>query len=186
MRLELMRMIKNLTSFVAVLSLLCSSGCLFESNIDANGAGTMVHTTYVKPDSNLDDLKKQMTSSHVEVTEAKMVGDSNATFQLKFADITKLSTATLFKNAKITRTVDADKGTTSINTTIKHAKTSKIPDTIKALYGDQVKFVTTVPGEITETNAKSKEGKTATWVFTMDEFYGVLEVPLNLTYKNPS
>jgi hypothetical protein len=180
-----MSMIKNLTSIAAFLSLLFTSGCLFESNIDAKGGGTMIMTTYVKPDSKLDDTKKQMTSNHVEVTEAKMVGDSNATFHLKFEDVTKLSTATFFKNATITRTVDAEKGTTSINATIKHGKTSKIPDTIKQLYGDQVKFVTTVPGEITETNAKSKEGKTATWVFTMDEFYGVLEVPLNLTYKNP-
>jgi hypothetical protein len=49
-----------------------------------------------------------------------------------------------------------------------------------------VKIVTTVPGEITETNATSKEGNTATWVFTLDEFYDVLEVPLSLTYKNPS
>jgi preprotein translocase subunit SecF len=179
-------MIKNLTSVAALLSLLFASGCLFESNIDANGGGTMQVSTYVAKDTKLESIKKQMTSADVEVTEAKMAADNNATFKLEFKDITKLSTTKFFAGAKTTRTVDSAKGTTSINTLIKHEKKQKVPDAFKKLYNDQVKIVTTVPGEITETNATSKEGRTATWVFTLDEFYDVLEVPLNLTYKNPS
>jgi hypothetical protein len=179
-------MLRHLISAATVLSLLFTSGCLIESHIDTSGGGTLTLTHQMKENSKLNRSKQQLKSAYVEVTDAKQTGDGKATFNLKVKDFTKLSTAKFFKQAQITRTVDAEKGTTTINTRVKNEKPNKMPDPIKKFYGDEVKIVTTVPGEITATNATSKDGKTATWVFTMDEFYAVPEVLLNLTYKNPS
>jgi outer membrane murein-binding lipoprotein Lpp len=180
------KMLRHFASAAAVLSLLCTSGCLIESNIDANGGAVVTLSYKLKKDAKLDDLKKQMESADVEVTEAKQADDGTATFKMKLKDITKLSTTKFFKRANIKRTVDAAKGTTTITTNLKNKKPTKISDAIKKFYGDEVKIVTTVPGEIAETNAKSKDGKTATWAYTMDEFFTAPEVSLNLTYKNPS
>jgi len=178
-------MFKNLRSVAALLSLFFASGCLFESTIDASGGATMQVSYKLKKDIKLDGVPKDMKSDAVEGIEATQAPDGMGTFRLKVKDITKLSTAKYFRTAETTRTVDAEKGTTTIKTRIKH-KAKKVPDNLKAYFGDQVKFVTTVPGEITETNATSKDGKTATWVFTMDEFFGATEVPLDITYKTPS
>lgn len=178
-------MLRHLASAAIVLTLLGTSGCLIESNIDANGGATLTVTQRLKENAKLKDSTRQMKSNAVEVTDAKKEGDKGI-FHLKVKDITKLSTAKYFERAHVTRTVDAEKKTTTISTKFKNEKPKKVPDVIKEFYGNQVKIVATVPGEIIETNAKSKDGKTATWVFTMDEFYAVPEVDMTVTFKNPS
>ena len=179
-------MFKNVSSGAAILTLLLTSGCLIESTIDANGGGTMLVSYKLKDDAEAKTVPANMTSAYIEGIDAKKDADGIGHFRLKVKDFRKLSTAKFFSDAEVTRTVDAEKGTTTIQAKIKREKPKTIPDAAKKLLGDQVKFVTTVPGEITETNATSKEAKTATWVFTMDEFFGKTEVPLTLTYKNPS
>ena len=178
-------MLRHLASVVAALTLLMSaSGCLIETNLDADGGGMVTATYQLKKGANVKDLKPQMQSPDVEVTDAKITDDSKGVFDLKVKDITKLSTAKFFNRSHITRTVDKEKGTTTVVAKVKNDKPKKVPDAIKKFYNDKVKIVTTAPGEITETNAKSKDGKTATWEYTMDEFFNVPEVEMKLTYKN--
>jgi hypothetical protein len=178
-------MCKYLRSGAAVLSLLFASGCLIESTIDANGGATMEVSHRVKKDFDVSGQANKKLSEYVEVTKVWRDDDGIGHTLLKVKDITKVSTAKMFRDAVVTRTVDAEKGTTTILVKVKRDKAANVPDEVKKYFGDQVKFVTTVPGETTETNATSKDGKTATWVFTMDEFYATTEVSLNLTYKNP-
>ncbi len=161
-----------------------SSGCLLETTLDAKGGGVMTVTYRAKKDVKLEQEKKRMESAAVKVTSAETVGDSGQVrFKLAFADVTKLPTAPFFQGATVTRSDGSKKGTKVVTAKIVHPKPTKIGEAGVQYFGNEVKFVVTFPGEIVESNAKTKEGKTATWVYGMSEFHEMPEVLLTATYK---
>ena len=114
---------------------------------------------------------------------AEMIDDGQMRFKLSFADITKLPTARLFKDATVTRSDGTEKGTKVVTAKVVHPKPFEIPEATAKQLGNEVKFVVTFPGEIVESNARTTEGKTATWVYGLSEFHEMAEVPLTATYR---
>jgi hypothetical protein len=178
-------MIRFLVRFAVAAGIVCTAGgCLVESTIDAKGGGTMVFTDRLGENSTVEQGKQALRSEHVEVTNAVEKGDRWVVYDLKFADVTKLSTSSRFKAWKFTRTEDKATGTTTLVGTMKNPKASNLPPYVVNYFNDEVKISVTAPGEIVKSNAKKKEGKIATWEYTINEFIGVKELTLDLVYKS--
>lgn len=177
-------MLKRLIPVASVLSLMIlTSGCLVESKIDAKGGGTM-HLKYrIAKNAKLDPIKAQMTSPDVTVEKSDIDDQGYVTFDLKFADITKIGSANFFKKTAIKHVDGPDKGTKTLSATITNTNPGKIPDNLLEFYGREVKVEVTLPGEVVKTNATTHKGATATWTIPMNDFLSAKEVPLTATYK---
>lgn len=164
-------------------ALLLLSGCLFNTTVDAKGGGTM-HLRYrVGPDTKLETLKAQMQSADVQIEKLDLDKQNWVTADLKFADITKLSTTSFFKQTAITLADGPEKGTKTLSAVWKNAKPGKLADSLVEYYGREVTIEVTLPGEVVKTNAASHKGATAKWTIPMNDFMSAKEVPLSATYK---
>jgi hypothetical protein len=173
-------------SSLAVLALsVALGGCLLDATIDAKGGGEMTVAYKVPKTGKLDDVKKQMEGPNSKVTSADLNDQGIATIKLKFDDVTKLSTAKFFKNATTTVTEDKAKGTKTIATRIVNKTPAKLPDKVLEFYGNQWELTVTLPGEVVESNATTKDGNKVTWKKTLQEYSSTPEITLTVTYKVP-
>jgi len=164
-------------------ALLLLSGCLFETTVDAKGGGT-THIRYrVQPNAKLEALKVQMQSPDVTIEKADLDQQGWATFDLKFADVTKLSTIGFFKQTTFKHEDGPDKGTKTLSAVVHNVKPGKIADSLVEYYGREVTIEVTLPGEVVKTNATSHKGEKATWTIPLNDFLSAKEVPLSATYK---
>jgi hypothetical protein len=158
-------------------------GCLYETNLNAKGGGTITVTRRLNDKKDLAKLEPQMKSSAVKLTSAKLSDDGKSgVYAMAFDDITKLSTVAFFKNVAITRSSEKEKGTVTITAKYKNSKPGPLPDKIVQFYSNEAKLVATFPGPVTESNGKVS-GNTVTWSWEINEFYKQPEVVLKATYK---
>src|SRR5262245_34806224 len=147
-------MMRRCLSHIAVSLLVCCtlSGCLIGGTLDKDGGGTVSVRMRLMSVNQFADVKKQMQSSDVTLTNATLDDDKWATFNLKFADVTKLSTIKLFNRTKFALTND-DGGTKTL--TVTHANTSPalLTKDMSDYFGDKLTLVMHLPGDVVKSNA---------------------------------
>jgi hypothetical protein len=161
--------------FVAMLPVL--AGCLVETTIDATGAGTMTLTYRLATEAQFEPSKKRFQSADVTLVSASVTKEKYATYNLKFNDVTKISTVQHFQNAVFTLKDNGD-GTKTFGVRFKNKNPSRLPDEMVAYLGAEVKFVLNTPGEITASNAAEKSGSKAVWAMP--------DIALDATFKAPA
>lgn len=161
------------------------AGCLMDGTLDKDGGGTLTIKLRLMSVDQLADTKKQMQSPQVELVSATLDDDKWATFNLKFADVTKLSTTQFLNRATFTL-ADDEGGTKTLN--IKYVNISRAPLTkeMADYFGNQVNFIIHLPGEVVKTNATQKDGNTAKWTYPAIELGQKPEYTLSVTYKRPA
>lgn len=161
------------------------AGCLMDGTLDKNGGGTVTIKLRLMSVDQLADAKKQMQSPQVELVSSTLDDDKWATFNLKFGDVTKLSTTQFFSRATFTLVPD-EGGTTTLN--IKYVNNNRAPLTkeMADYFGNQVSFTIHLPGEVVKTNATEKDRSSAKWIYTGTELGQKAELTLTVTYKRPA
>ena len=158
------------------------TGCIFDATIDAKGAGTMTIKYRLAGEAQFDSVRKLMESPEVTVTEASIDKDNWGTFQLKFADVTKLSTAKFFKGTTITL-ADAGDGTKTLAAKIVNKNPGKLSDPLVEFYGKEMRVSLTLPGEVVKSNATTTKDTTVTWSWPLNDFCNAPETALSATFK---
>ena len=124
---------------VLLLAMTMLSACLIEGTLDKNGGGTMKVRHRLASKEQFEMAKKRLESADVTVTSASIDEEKWATFEIKFADVTKLSTTNFFEHTKFTL-ADGQGGTKTL--TVKYANPShaKLPPDMLAYFGNSVKI----------------------------------------------
>jgi LppM domain len=172
-----------LTAMIALPLSVSLAGCLFEAKINAQGGGTGTVTQSLNKKDALPKLEAQLKSSSVKVQSSKLSSDGKlGIVTVAFDDIAALHTTEYFKLVTFSRKDGKEKGTKTITAKYENPKPGPVPDSIAKVFGNEIKVVTTFPGEVTETNGE-KNGDTVTWKWGISEFYQKKEVTLTATYK---
>lgn len=172
---------------IATLLVVCFTlaGCLIDGTLEKDGGGTLTVKLRLMSVDQLPDAKKQMQSPQVELLSATLDDEKWATFNLKFADVTKLSTTQFFNRATFTLT-DDEGGTKTLG--IKCVNTNRAP-LIKEMadyFGNQVTYIIHLPGEVVKSNAMQTDGKTVKWNYTSTELGEKPAYTLSVTFKRPA
>lgn len=179
-------MLRRVVPFATLLvAMLLTSGCLIETTLNANGAGTMKVSYRVGKDGTLETERKKMESEHVSVTNATIDEEKRVSFELKFEDTTKLSSAKFFDNVTFTLADDAE-GARVLTARLVNKKPITLPEEQLDYFGETAKISVTLPGEIVKSNASATQGTTATWLVPMNDMLGEAEVPFTVTFKKPA
>jgi len=163
-------------------ALLPLAGCLIDGAIDAKGAGTATIKYRLTNEAQLDAMKKRFESPAVTCTSATIDKDKNATFDIKFDDVTKLST-TQFFGATTIALADGDGGTRVLTIKYANKSPSKLPDEMVTYFGKDFQVTIKLPGDVVKTNATESKGPTATWKWGLNDFLALAETELNATFK---
>jgi hypothetical protein len=168
---------------VAAVALL-AGGCRIELTLNDSGGGTGAIAYHIQKEWELEGQKKNLESASVKVTNASVDADKLASFTLAFDDITKLSTTQFFKSVTITRMVES--GVVKLAAAITPINPVKLPDQGVNYFGPEVTISIIAPGDIVDSNATSTDGKTAKWVFPINDVLTAKNLPLKLSYKQGS
>lgn len=160
------------------------SGCLFETTLDAKGAGTVKAHYKLGKDQTLEQQKKNFTSSNMTVTKASVSKDNMVDIEAAFKDVTKLSSAAIFKGVTLAVTKDEKAGTTTLNAKQVNRNAAKLPDAVVEYFGNEFTLSLTLPGEVVKSNGEAK-GSTVTWKMPLTKIIGDKEVPFEVTWKTP-
>jgi hypothetical protein len=133
----------------------------------------------------MSDAKKQLQSPQVELVSATLDDDKWATFNVKFADVTKLSTTQFFNRATFTL-ADDEGGTKTLNVKFVNSNRAPLTKEMADYFGNQVTYIIHLPGAVVKTNASQKDGNTVKWNFTSVELGEKAEYTLSATYKRPA
>src|SRR5262249_20993152 len=85
-------MLRRLSRALVLPLMIVISGCLVESTVDSKGGAVLKVQYRLTNENQLDAVKKQMQSPEVTLVDASVDKDKFATFNIKVADVTKLST----------------------------------------------------------------------------------------------
>jgi hypothetical protein len=172
---------------VATLLVLCVAlaGCLVDGTLDKDGGGTLTVKLRLMSVDQLADVKQQLQSPQVELLKAILDDDKWATFDLKFADATKLPTARFFRRATVTQS-DDEGGTRTLKIRYVNAGGAVLTQEMANYFGNQVTYVIRLPGQVVQSNATQTEGKTVKWTYAAKELGAKPEYTLSVTYKRPA
>jgi hypothetical protein len=163
---------------------LVAGGCRIDLTIDDKGGGSGDIAYHIQKAWELDGQKKNLESANVKVTSAAVDSDKLASFKIVFDDVTKLPTTQFFKSVVLTRAVE--NGVVKVTAKVSPANPIKLPESGVKYFGPDVTISVSVPGTIVDSNAKSTQGKTATWVFPINDLLSAKDLPLTLSYKQGS
>lgn len=169
---------------LALVALLAASGCRFDTTLDAKGGATIKVAYRLGKDSSLAKVKRSFLSPNIKIVSATMDKDMHANVEIAIDDVTKLSTAQMFAKLKTSRTVDKD-GTVVLEGKIINKQPMKVTKEVLDYFGREVAVSVTAPGEIVDTNASAKDGKTATWKWPTEELFTQPEMVLRISYRAP-
>jgi hypothetical protein len=176
---------RHLTNIAAALvTMAVLSGCLMEATIDQNGGGTMTVKYRLATAEQFAAAKQRLQSPQVTVVNAAIDADKWATFDIKFADVTQLSTAPFFEKTKITL-ADGEGGTKTLTVKYVNPSHAKLPADLIAYFGNTVTISLHLPGEVVQSNATKTTGTSAQWTYTLADFSGLPQLDLSVSYKRP-
>jgi hypothetical protein len=167
---------------VAVAMTLAVSGCILDVRLDADGGGTLKLRYHLDKNATLGTVAERLSSPSVVVRSARIDAAGWGTFKLQTADMTTLSSASVFRNVTVQRTPGAKPGTTDWTATLRQPKPIELPDSILQHYGKDFTVTVTFPGPVVTTNATRHEGSTATWVMPLREMSSRPETVFSATY----
>jgi LppM domain len=174
---------KRILPLLALVALLLNAGCLIDGKLDDKGGATMKVAYRLAPNAKVEAARKQMESSIVKVTNAAADKENRATFDLEVKDVTKLNSATFFKNVQVKLSDGEDKGTKVFVAKHVNDRPGAIPEKLREYYGDEFQVSLTFPGEVVKSNATETKGDTATWKMTLNDFLKTKETDFQATYK---
>jgi hypothetical protein len=172
----------------AIASLLAMSllaGCLMDATINDKGGGTMTIKYRLSSEAQFSGAKRRVQSRYVTLTDAKIEPDKWATFDLKFDDVTKLSTIEYFDHTTFALTPGPD-GTKTLTATFTNANPSKLPEEMVAYFGREAVITIHLPGEVVKSNATKTDGRTVIWTYPLAEFTSAPTINVTVTYKSPA
>ena len=161
------------------------AGCLVDGTLDKDGGGTLTVKLRLMSVDQLADAKKQVQSPQVELVSSTLDEQKWATFNLKFADVTKLSTTQFFNRATFTLT-DDEGGTRTLRIRYVNSNNAILTQEMADYFGNQVNYVIHLPGEVVKSNATKTAGRTVTWTYASTELGAKPEYTLSVTYKRPA
>jgi hypothetical protein len=153
--------------FLGLLLLGGASGCVVDGTLDAAGGGTLTMRYRLVSIADLERTKERLVSPDVTVTQAAMAPDKQATFGVAFRDARALATAPAFAATQVTLGDEAG-GVRTLTVTLPK-QPGTLPPPYVAYLGGKLRVTLTMPGDIVRSNATSVNGRTATWVRTLDE-----------------
>jgi hypothetical protein len=159
------------------------AGCLVDATLDAKGGGTLTLKYRLTTEAQLQSAKKRLMSPDVVLVSAEVDAAKWATFELKFDDITKLSTTEFFNKTTFSLTRDTD-GTT-LTVKIANANPSVLPADMVEYFGNDVVITMHFPGTVVDSNATATDGTTATWKYRLKEFTNMRQIDLHARYQGP-
>jgi len=166
---------------VAAISTL--SGCLMDATLGANGGGTMTIKYRLTTAAQLESAKKRLQSPKVELVSAQVDPDKWATFQIKFDDVTKLSTTDFF--SRVTFRQSAENGVHTLSAQYLNPGATELADEMVAYLGPEASVTIHFPGPVVDSNAASVDGNMATWKYKMKAFTGMKQIDVHASYKSP-
>ena len=164
--------------------LLTLAGCLISGTLDEKGGGTLTLKMRLSSDAQLESRKIRLQSAAVKVTNATIDKDNWATFDLKFDDVTKLSTVEHFQHTTITLTEGPD-GTKVLTVKSANPNPHQLSDEVISYFGKDMTIAMTLPGPIVKSNATSTKDQTATWTYALGDFVAAKEEVMEVTFKAP-
>ena len=132
----------------------------------------------------VEGVKRKMQGPNVKVLSAEQQGEGNesrATFKLQFDDITKLSTSVFFRDLSIKRS-DGINGSQVLTAIVRNQKPTELTDQQVERLGPEVRFVTTFPGAVIESNGTTS-GSTVTWTWPIRDYFKSTEVMMTAAYS---
>jgi hypothetical protein len=154
-------------------------GCIVDGTLDGTGGGRMRIRYRLVSVANFEQMKARLQSPDVTVTDAVMAPDKWATFDLAFTDVRKLSTAPSLSGAAITLVDDPGGGRTL---TVAMQSGAKLPAPYVQYLGGELRLVLAFPEPVVRSNATAVDGRTATWVRSLDEMQGTAPVVFTATF----
>lgn len=161
------------------------SGCLFETTLDATGAGAMTMSFHIDKAADLQVIKQKLEGAAIKLLSAEQEETASglrARVKIAFDDVTKLPSTKFFQNVRITR-ADGVEGSTVLTAVVRRDRSVDLNDAVLAKLGKEVKIVTTLPGPVIESNGKVSDGNTVTWTWGMKEFHKQTEILMTVAYK---
>ena len=178
-----MRRVRVLCEAIALLlALSLLAGCLMDATIDDKGGGTMTIKYRLSSEAQFAGAKRRVQSAAVTLTNATVDAEKWATFNIKFDDVTKLSTIEYFDHTTFTLTPEAD-GSKTLTAKFTKANPSKLPEEMVAYFGRQAVITIHLPGEVVKSNATKTEGKVVSWTYPLADFTSAPEINVTVTYK---
>lgn len=175
---------RRVASIAVTAVLLTLAGCLTSGTLDEKGGGTLTLKTRLSSDAQLESRRIHLQSAAVKVTNATIDKDNWATFDLKFDDITKLSTVQHFQQTTITLT-DGPDGTKVLTVKSANPNPHQLSDEVISYFGKDMTIAMTLPGPIVKSNATSTKDQTATWTYQLRDFVAAKEEVMEVTFKAP-
>jgi hypothetical protein len=165
-----------------VVALIALAGCFtIDAKIEPTGASTMTVVTPYTGDPPLEMERKRITSPDV-VVESAEADKGHATMKLEVADVRKLSTSALFRNATVT--LEEKDGVSALVAKVKPDEVWRnIPDKGFEILGKEVRISLELPGPVTDTNANEKSANRVTWKIPSTQFFRTSQTELKVSYK---
>jgi hypothetical protein len=181
-------MLSRVRVLAALLPLtLALGGCLFESTIDAKGGAEVKLHYRIAPNTKIEKVARDLESADVKLVSKSLDKDGWMDATVKTDDVTKLPTTAFFKAWTITLVDGKDKGTKKLTAHfVNKTPNVKVPQSGLDYYGNEIKIVVNLPGEIVSANAPGgAKGTAATWTYESEEFFKSKEQTIEVTYKLP-
>lgn len=190
---------------VATVALLGLSGCLeINAKVNENGTGTATVILAAPSGRSPADKRSAFAGPHVTVEDVKLES-TQATYKIKFDDVTKLNTSQFFRG--LSTTVTRKDGTTTLVSKVgkagkagdapatkskaeptgQESKKKETGATKASKKAEEIVFTLklTLPGEVVDTNANEKSGNEATWKLSRAELKTLPQRSFSVTYKQP-
>jgi len=168
---------------VLVAALCTLAGCLMDGTLDAHGGGTMTIKYRLTTAAQLDSAKRRLKSPAVELVSAQVDADKWATFQIKFDDVTKLTTTDFFSH--VTFRLSAENDVHTLSAQYLNPSATGLPDEMVAYLGPEASIAIHFPGPVVDSNATTVDGNTATWKYKMKAFTSMQQIDVHASYKSP-
>jgi len=156
------------------------SGCLtVDATLNADGSATIDMTYPLQAGSKADVEKARLQSEYVTLESFEELKQNRARAKVKVSDVTKLSTAAVFKDVAVTITKE---GADSV---LKVVITKPRPVTVKNEGQAGPVFTFTLPGKVVKANRDAKiDGNKVTWTLPFIPYVGEKETDLVVTYAS--
>jgi len=164
-----------------LLALGWASGCVIEGTLDPSGGGQLRLRYRLVSVANLEQMKAQLASPEVTVTEASMTPDKRATFGLAFRDVRALQAVPALANTRVAVADESD-GLRTLTVALA-GRPMTLPAPYVEYLGRELRVTLTVPGDVVRSNASTVAGRTVTWVRPLVDLQQQGATAFSVTYR---
>jgi hypothetical protein len=177
-------MFRGTTVALALLAL-ATTACDVETTLRPDGSGKLRVHYHLDKNATIASVAQKLAAPSVMVRSARIDRRGYGTFKVRFADVTTLSSAAMFKNVAVQSAPGTRPGTVDWSAAVSQPKPITLPEKLIEHYGNDLRVRVTFPGPIVATNATSHEGAVATWVVPLRDMSSRPETRFTATYEAP-